>query len=273
MTRLSSLGYLGEGDIRMFTRNLFAIALLAIAITPSPPVSAQEAKSKTLELTIVVDEMPPEEKRIIRVPKDVDVFGKQIENVCLRVDEKTLGLADVLATTRPKAPIENKEPKVHTIQFIGGNFDPPVLVASKGDRLHIVNKERVEIMPRTAFETIPSSDKTIIGSYKTYSLGKPTDTPVEIDCSIYPWARCNVFVQNKRSCSLTNREGICRIELLPGKEAGERSQVQIWHSSVVSLSLKEPTPGCEMKRKTRLEVDFDKVVDGQKLTLVAKLRL
>ncbi|MFO0882690.1 MAG: hypothetical protein U0894_00630 [Pirellulales bacterium] len=256
----------------MFTRNLFAIALLAIAIIPLPPVSAQEVKSKTLELTIVVDEMPPEEKRIFRVHKDVDVFGKQIENVCLRVDEKTLGLADVLAITRPKSPIENKEPKVHTIQFIGGNFDPPVLVASKGDRLRIVSKERVGIMPRTALETIPSSDKTIIGSNKTYSLDKPTDTPVEIDCSIYPWARCSVYMQDKRTCSLTNREGTCRVELLPSNEPGKHPRIQFWHVYLESLQIKEPTPGLKMVRKNYLEVDFDQVVDGQKLRLVAKLK-
>lgn len=256
----------------MLSWNRFVIALLTIAVFPLPPVSAQEAKSKTLELTIVVDEMPPEEKRIFRVHKDVDVFGKQIENVCLRVDEKTLGLADVLAITRPKSPIENKEPKVHTIQFIGGNFDPPVLVASQGDRLQILNKERVGIMPRTAFETIPSSDKTIIGSNKTYSLGKPMDTPVEIDCSIYPWARCNVYVQNKRACSLTSREGTCRVELLPSNEPGKRPRIQFLHVYLESLQIKEPTPGLEMVRKNYLEVDFDQVVDGQKVTLVAKLR-
>ncbi|MGV3606113.1 MAG: hypothetical protein ACO1RA_06870 [Planctomycetaceae bacterium] len=253
----------------MFTKNLFAIALLAIAIIPSPPVSAQEAKSKTLELTIVVDEMPPEEKRIFRVHKDVDVFGKQIENVCLRVDEKTLGLADVLAITRPKSPIENKEPKVHTIQFIGGNFDPPVLVASKGDRLRIVNKSPVPIIPHTVFPSVSSPEESVRG-IEVYSLDNNLDFLVEL------WGNqiglAHVYVQNKRTCSLTNREGICRVELLPSNELGKRPRIQFLHVYLESLQIKEPTPGLEMVRKNYLEVDFDQVVDGQKLTLVAKLR-
>lgn len=253
----------------MITRNLYAIALLAIAIIPSSLVSAQEAKSKTLELTIVVDEMPPEEKRIIRVPKDVDVFGKQIENVCLRVDEKTLGLADVLATTRPKEPIENKEPKVHTIQFIGGNFDPPVLVASKGDRLRIVNKSPVLIIPHTVFPSVASPEESVRG-IEVCSLESLSDFPVELTGNQIGLA--HVYVQNKRACSLTSREGTCRVGLLPSNEPGKRSRIQFWHVYMKSLQIKEPVPGMEMTRHNSLEVDFDQVVDGQKLSLVAKLK-
>lgn len=256
----------------MFAKYWIVIALLAISILPSPPISAQEVKSKTLELTIVVDEMPLEEKRTIRVDKDADVFGKQIENVCLRVDKKTLALADVFVSTRAAEPIENKEPTFHTVTFQNGNFHPPALIASQGDRLRVVNKERVGILPRTAFGAVPASDETIVGSNQAYSLNTPVDTSVELDCSIYPWARCHVYVQNKRACSLTSREGKCRVELLSEKEPGKRSKIQFWHVYMQSLQIKEPTAGLEMVRKNYLEIDFDQIVDGQKVTLIAKLR-
>ncbi len=255
----------------VLAKSILALFLCVIVLLRGSAGFAQTVEGKTLELTIVVDEMPPENRRTLRVDKEAEVFGDRVENVGLRVDEKTLGLADIFVSTRAMEPIENKEPKRHMVTFAKGNYDPPALVASKGDQLRLLNQSSVGHNPRTEFATIPLTDGSKIGIDKTYSLSKPTDRSVDVDCSIHPWLRTRIFVQHKQSCSLTDREGRCRILLLPGKAAGERSKVLFSHPSLKAIQPKEPTTGIEVAKSGVLEIDFAKVISGQKLALIAVL--
>lgn len=188
----------------------------------------------TIKGRFVYDGKPPQQSAI-SVNKDVDFCGKHplldeklvvasdggLANVVVFARDKNIEVhPDYAATAKDDVVLDN-----HDCHFV-----PHIAVARTGQTLLVKNSDSVSHNTNAAFNSngafnniIPSGSKPLEAK-----LTQSETAPAPVACTIHPWMKGFVVVQNHPYVAVTGKDGTFELKNVP---AGIPLQFKVWHEA------------------------------------------
>jgi len=183
----------------------------------------------TLRGRFVYDGEPPERKKVL-VTKDKEVCGALgLQNEQLVVSEDG-GIADVILWARTKnLPEPEGLTKGVTVELDnkGCRFEPHVATMRPGDTLKVKNSDPTAHNTQISFTAnSPFNEGIAVGGVKELKPRKAERYPVDVSCSIHPWMKSYLLVQDTPYVAVTDATGNFEIKDLP---TGVELEFQVYH--------------------------------------------
>ena len=204
-------------------RLCFGLALLCGAISFSVPGSAEE--TATLRGRFLYDGTAPQRSKLV-VNKDRDVCGVydlRDEQLVVAADG---GIRDVIVYAR-KLPGDGSKEDVVLLDNKDCRFAPHVVAVQPGQTLEVKNSDPVAHNTQISFSSNSAFNEGLPpSSTKEIKLKKSERYPVSVSCSIHPWMRGYLVVQDTPYIAITKADGTFEIEGLP---VGKEIEFQVSH--------------------------------------------
>jgi plastocyanin len=184
----------------------------------------------TLRGRFVYDGDPPVRKKLV-VNKDRDICGSHdLRNEQLVVSEDG-GIKDVILWVRTKEVPERDggAESGGIVEFDNKNcrFAPHVVTMRPGETLKVKNSDPVAHNTQISFNANSAFNEAIaVGAVKELQPKKAERYPVDVSCSIHPWMKGYLLVQDTPFVAVTDEEGNFEIRDLP---AGIDLEFQVYH--------------------------------------------
>ena len=161
---------------------------------------------------------------------DRDFFGPAVLPMNLLVDPNSRGIRNVLVWLRPDSDDRTKTfplnkivpgvlkpaPKTHSIGVKDGHFEPRVLAAHSGDRLHFSNNTPIAM--NFNFNSDIESANVLVKPTAGFSPTKPLEAqriPISFVCNIHPWMQGRIRVFDHPYFATTDKDGKFEIKNAP----------------------------------------------------------
>ena len=166
----------------------------------------------------------------IPITLDRDFFGPAVLPTNLLIDPDTRGVRNVVVWLRPDsdnrlltfplnriAPgVVKPAPKNHTLGVKEGHFEPRVLAAHAGDRLHFSNNTPIAM--NFNYSSDVESLNVLVKPRAGFSPTKPLEVqriPIMFVCNIHPWMQGRVRVFDHPYFATTDKDGKFEIKDAP----------------------------------------------------------
>jgi len=207
---------------------LWVVLALLFGMGSSSTLFAEESRG-TLRGRFVYDGEAPERKKVL-VTKDKEIcgaLGLQTEQLVVSEDG---GIADVILWARTKnLPEPEGLTKGVTVELDnkGCRFEPHVATMRPGDTLKVKNSDPTAHNTQISFTAnSPFNEGIAVGGVKELKPRKAERYPVDVSCSIHPWMRSYLLVQDTPYVAVTDANGNFEIKDLP---AGVELEFQVYH--------------------------------------------
>ena len=211
--------------ILLAIRFLLCPALLSALVGGSLSLSA--AESGTLRGRFVYEGQSPKQTKLI-INKDQDICGAfDLRNEQLVVAEDG-SIRDVIIYARKlPGPSGQGEDDVVVLDNKDCRFAPHVVAVRPGQTLRIKNSDPVAHNTDIKFNSNSAFNEGLPPTAtKDLKLSKAERKPVSVSCSIHPWMRGYLVVQDTPFIAITKEDGSFEIEGLP---VGKEVEFQVAH--------------------------------------------
>lgn len=199
---------------------LFAVALTICCLSTSL-ASAQSGKWATLKGQFIYGGDAPASAKLTPT-KDVEVCGKnELFNEELVVNKENKGIANIVIWAyKPKGGVhpDYKSTEEDTVKMdnVFCRFEPHVVAVRTGQTFQVGNPDPVGHNSLINFIKNPQVNPLIPPMGKIdLKLKKAEIIPVSVSCSIHPWMKGIVLVQDHPYMAVTDKDGKFEIKGLP----------------------------------------------------------
>ena len=216
----------------MKSKFLITSTVVALCLASTSFVHAQGGKWATLKGQFIYDGDVPSMAKLTPT-KDVEVCGKnQLFNEELIVNKENKGIANIVIWAyKPKKGVVHPDyakTEKATVKMDNSfcRFEPHVAAVRTGQTFQIGNPDPVGHNSLINFLKNPPVNPLIPPMGKIdLKLKKAEIIPVSVSCSIHPWMKGIVLVQDHPYMAVTDKDGKFEIKGLP---AGTKLTLKVW---------------------------------------------
>ena len=218
--------------------SLAALAAAAVLSTAGA-ASAQEYADLKVQFVYDSDDLP--EKEAVDMSKDAFCVkiheGNPVHRDVMQVDPATRGIANVAIYPDRRSGIDEKdvhpdllkETEPPVLDNIECMFAPHVITMTAGNKIIVKNSDETGHNAAFAFFENDSVNKIIPqGGSEEFEVEKAERGPIPVECSIHPWMKAYLIVQELPYMGVSDAEGKLTIEKLP---AGKEISLKVWHEN------------------------------------------
>ena len=197
------------------------------------PLHGLAEETATLRGRFLYDGSPPKRSKLV-VNKDQDVCGAYNLRAEQLVVAEDGGIRDVIVYARKlPGPESGSAEDVVLLDNKNCRFAPHVVAVRPGQTLRVKNSDPVAHNTQISFTSNSAFNEGLPPSgTKDLKLSKAERKPVSVACSIHPWMRGYLVVQDTPFVAITDAEGNFTIEGLP---VGQEIEFQVAHPKSKSV--------------------------------------